>query len=222
MNPAHGTYAGYIAERKAGGATSVCDTCKQAERQYQARRARALAYGRPLKVPSIGSVRRIQALMANGWPGTYLAQRLDVRRTNLPVHTRYPTVRAATAGRIADLYDELRLKAGPSERTLSRAELHGFLPPECWDGVDIDDPDALPIFAEEEVPAEDVDEVAVLRAVEGDRSIRLTIAERREVVRRLCARGLNDGQIERQTGMSSRTALRIRQELGLPANAEAA
>jgi hypothetical protein len=214
----HGTYAGYVAERKAVGASAVCDACRAAERRYQTRRSRAVAYGRPLKVPSIGSVRRIQALMANGWTGTYLADRLGVRRTNLPTHTRYPTIRTWKAQQIAELYEELRLQAGPSGLTLSRAELCGFLPPECWEGVNIDDPDALPIFPELDDPPADLDEVAVLRAVQGDRSIDLTIAERRLVIRHLHAQGLDDQQIERRTGISSRTVLRIRQELDLPAN----
>ena len=45
----------------------------------------------------------------------------------------------------------------------------------------------------------------------------LTIAERREVVARLHAIGLNDQDIARRTGCADRTVLRIRQELGLPA-----
>jgi hypothetical protein len=218
----HGTYAGYVAERKAAGAAGVCDDCRAAERQYQARRKRALAYGRPLKVPSIGSVRRLQALMANGWPGTYLAERLGVRRTNLPTHTRFPTIRTGNAQRIAELYDELRLQAGPSKLTLARAEMCGFLPPECWEGVDIDDPDALPVFPEVDDPAVDMDEVAVLRALDGDRTIILNVAERREAVRQLHARGLSDSVIAARIGAADRTVLRIRRELDLPANTAAA
>lgn len=218
MTIEHGTYAGYVAERKTGGTAAVCDACRRAERQYQARRKRAQAYGRPLKVPSLGSVRRIQALMANGWTGTYLADRLGMRRTNLPTHTRYPTIRSAAAQQIAALYDELRLQGGPSARTLARAELYGFLPPECWEGVDIDDPDALPIFPELDEPADDdIDDVAVLRAVDGDRSVSLNPAERREAVRVLHARGLSDGAIAHRIGAVDRTVLRIRQELGLAA-----
>jgi hypothetical protein len=192
---AHGTYAGYQA-----GCRDLC--CVRAERQYQARRKRAIAYGRPLKVPSIGSVRRIQALMAAGWTGTYLAERLDVRRPNLPTHTRYPTIRAWKAKQIADLYDEVHMRAGPSERTRARAELHGFLPPEAWEGVDIDDPTALPVIDYDDEPfGEDIDEIAVERAIRGDR-VPLNRAERREAVRVLTARGLTEAQIAGRLGTS--------------------
>lgn len=43
----------------------------------------------------------------------------------------------------------------------------------------------------------------------------LTLAERREVVRRLHRHGLSDPEIARRTGMCARTVLRHRQRLGL-------
>lgn len=66
-------------------------------------------------------------------------------------------------------------------------------------------------------PRNDVDEVAVQRAVAGDPPESLTPAERREVVRILHERGMNDRQIHQLAGMAHETAGRIRRELGLPA-----
>lgn len=63
------------------------------------------------------------------------------------------------------------------------------------------------------------DEAAVRRCLAGDRTVPLGKYDRREVVRRAWVAGMNDVVIERHTGISARTALRIRQRLGLPARA---
>lgn len=66
--------------------------------------------------------------------------------------------------------------------------------------------------------AADTDAVAIDLACDGARDMnRLTKAERRAVIARLHAEGLDDQQIARRTGCASRTALRIRRELNLPA-----
>lgn len=64
---------------------------------------------------------------------------------------------------------------------------------------------------------DDIDPVAVGRACEGQPPAHLTVGERREAVRRLHGRRLNDKQIARRIGLTNRTVLRIRQDLGLPA-----
>lgn len=67
-----------------------------------------------------------------------------------------------------------------------------------------------------------IDPIAVELACGGERPMRqLTIAERRQVITRLHAAGLNDQDIARRTSCSPRMPLRIRQELGLPAITEA-
>lgn len=63
-----------------------------------------------------------------------------------------------------------------------------------------------------------VDDVAVQRRLDGDTTVRLTIAERRACVARLHAQGMNDRPIARRLGISDRTVLRIRKLLDLPAN----
>jgi ParB family transcriptional regulator, chromosome partitioning protein len=62
-----------------------------------------------------------------------------------------------------------------------------------------------------------VDEVAVQRAVNGDLSVSLSIAERREAVRLLHRQGYHDRQIACTLGITDRTVIRIREALDLPA-----
>lgn len=63
----------------------------------------------------------------------------------------------------------------------------------------------------------DIDHEVVDRACRGQHHGRLTIGERRAIVQRLHGQGLYDTEIQALTGISDRTALRIRQELQLPA-----
>lgn len=66
-----------------------------------------------------------------------------------------------------------------------------------------------------------VDEVAIERRIAGDRTVELSILEKRHAVELLHSRGLDDGEISRTLGLSHRHMLRIRQELELPANVDA-
>ncbi len=209
----HGRYAGYLAGCKTRTQCPATPTCVDAERRYQNARARDIAYGRPRKVPAIGSVRRIQALMRIGWSGTYLCERLDLRRPNLPVYTRYPTVRTATADKIKALYEELVAAdvAGPSERTAARAAVMGFLPPAAWEGVYMDDPDALPVFDWQDdtgAVSADVDVIAIERACSGE-PVKLSRAEKLEAVRVLLERRLTPTQIAERLRLNGTTANRL-------------
>lgn len=69
------------------------------------------------------------------------------------------------------------------------------------------------------VTTHEVDDVAVLRAVDGDRPGKLTVAEREAVVCRLHRRGLRDGEIAERLDIGTSGVWTIRQRLGLPANA---
>lgn len=208
----HGRYAGYLAGCKTRVDCPAPTTCVDAERAYQNRRARDIAYGRPRKVPSIGSVRRIQALMRLGWTGTYLCELLDLRRPNLPVHTRYPTVRIATAEKIKQVYEDLLAAdvEGPSQRTRDRAALHGFFPPQAWQGLDIDHPDTVPHYdwTEPTVEIESLDQIAIERAVSGER-VTLTRAERIEAVKRLLDSRFRPDEIRRRLNLTERQFTRL-------------
>lgn len=63
-----------------------------------------------------------------------------------------------------------------------------------------------------------IDDIAVQRAIEGDRTVALTLPERDHAIRMLHARGLNDAQIGDRLGCSGDLVLRARREHGLPAN----
>ena len=66
-----------------------------------------------------------------------------------------------------------------------------------------------PHCGQSERPAPDVDEVAVLRAMAGDR-VRLTPVERLEAVRRLTARGLSAREIGERLHITPRHVCRYR------------
>ena len=64
-----------------------------------------------------------------------------------------------------------------------------------------------------------VDEIAVQRALDGDRTVRLNASELRAAITSLHARGASDRQIARTLGRADRVIHRIRNgDLGLPAN----
>lgn len=116
-------------------------------------------------VDGTGTSRRLQGLVALGWPQAHLAQRLGIQPGNLTsaVHGR-ADVSARFARAVAELFEELQLTPGPSSRARSRAQRLGWHPPLAWDEETIDDPAAAP--AGEEVESiEDIDPVVVDRGI---------------------------------------------------------
>jgi hypothetical protein len=72
-----------------------------------------------------------------------------------------------------------------------------------------------------QVTTTDIDDIAVERAVQGERpDRRFTVAEREAVVRILQRSGLHDGEIAEHLDIGTSGVWNIRQRLGLPANAE--
>ena len=53
-------------------------------------------------------------------------------------------VQRRTAEKVARLYDELSMVAGPSTRATTEAKRKGWAPPLAWDEEDLDDPAAKP------------------------------------------------------------------------------
>ncbi|GAA0550177.1 hypothetical protein GCM10010172_35350 [Paractinoplanes ferrugineus] len=99
------------------------------------------------KVSSLGTARRLQALMAIGWDAHSLAERLDVhyqqvRKWRYRYRDRIPYRHHAA---IAALYRELECRPGPAEKARAQARVQGYMPPVCWDDDgDIDDPVGRP------------------------------------------------------------------------------
>lgn len=103
----------------------------------------------PARVPGIGTARRIQALVAIGWPLPELAARLGWTLANLCDRAvcRRPCVAVRNARLVADLYDRLSMTppTGPqADRARVRARRRGWVPPLAWDDDTIDDLRATP------------------------------------------------------------------------------
>ncbi|MFL5910514.1 MAG: hypothetical protein ACJ768_08125 [Gaiellaceae bacterium] len=99
-----------------------------------------------------GTVRRLQALMAAGWPPPILAAELHLYRSETARLLRARHVAVRTARRVADLYDRLwNIHPGTHgatpeaiARTKERAAAAGWAPATAWDDDRIDDPTAVP------------------------------------------------------------------------------
>lgn len=114
-----------------------------------------------------GTVRRVQALVAIGWPFAQLAAHLGLYETALGriANGRHPQVLAVTAETVAREYRRLSRVPGPSVRARNDARRKGWVGPAAWDDTTIDDPAALP---ETDVPDRQLkrDELAELRRAE--------------------------------------------------------
>jgi hypothetical protein len=171
-------------------------------------------------IPSRGTHRRLQALVAIGWSQSKLADRLGMDRGNFGRMMQRDSVTVRVHREVEALFDALWNTRPPHEthrdkiaytRTLTYAKQHRWLPPLAWDDIDND--------VEPPVPdAEDgaVDEMAVELAVAGE-SVRLSPAERRVAVTRLHGNLLSDSAIADRLRIADRTVQRIRKELHLDA-----
>lgn len=142
-DPRHGRPSGYDA-----GCRESC--CRRAAAEYEYRRRIDGILGRRYTVPSLGTARRIQALVALGWTFGQLSERLgrchDYARKLAFQSDTY--VRATTAQRVADLYEQLSMTLPPTTTGRERwranyarttAARNGWVPPLCWDDPDTDE-----------------------------------------------------------------------------------
>jgi hypothetical protein len=132
-----------------------CGICGQANRDYQDRRARLMAYGQwEVLTDATGTRRRIQALMRCGWSLGLLSARLGQSRQVLRAKLRdRGRVTPATAAAVRRLYDDLWDRPPPEgtrfeRRAATMARRHaaerGWPPPLGWADDEIDDPEASP------------------------------------------------------------------------------
>lgn len=199
-----------------------CPECGEAHTRAARDRRRAIAYGTHRGyVDATGVIRRIRALVADGHSGRHIAQYLDVdpswiRALYRGVHLR---VHEDTRELFVELYRRHKDTSGPSDLARLMGERRGWAHPADWDGVDIDNPDALPNAA----VVDDrtlVDWIAVERALGGD-PVRLTRLERHYAVHAGHAKGMNFTTVARALRMSATRA----RELGnmpLPKDIEVA
>lgn len=95
-------------------------------------------------VDATGTRRRLQALMAAGWPIRSLEDQAGRHSSALWKAMHTETVFASTAAVVADLFDRLQLIPGPSEQSRRLAQGKGWALPLAWNEEDIDDPDGRP------------------------------------------------------------------------------
>ncbi len=104
------------------------------------------------RVDITGTARRLQSLVslvAAGYTQADLAGRLGISQANsTALFHGQGLVLAATALRVADLYDRLSMTAGPSHVARERARKLGWPPPLAWDDDTIDNLDAQPDIGE--------------------------------------------------------------------------
>lgn len=107
-------------------------------------------------VDATGTMRRLRALVAIGWPIDQLAPQLGIYPTALGNIARgeLAHVRIATADTVALHYQHLIRRPGPSNRGRILARKKGWHGPAAWDGAAIDDPNAKPETSKPYKPAD--------------------------------------------------------------------
>lgn len=211
----HGTATAYQVDR------CRCPSARDAQRRYIKRWKRDKETGRTRKVDATGTHRRIQALMVNGWSLDQIMERAGYRKSGNWIKYDATTLHVNTAAKIAEVYNELWDKPGPSKWTRTWARNQGYLPPLAWDDDTIDDPAAWGDLGPLEViendppcqgfdPAEHagdnelLDHIAVERFVAGDLSWRaLSVAERKEAARVMQRNGLSHKEIHERCHVNS-------------------
>jgi hypothetical protein len=108
--------------------------------------------GGAVAIDATGTRRRLQALVAGGWPQARLAVRLGMDPGNFSAAINSQQVKVRTVRAVRALYDELWCadprEHGVGNQAYSRARNHaqarGWAPVGCWDDDSIDDPAAFP------------------------------------------------------------------------------
>lgn len=101
-------------------------------------------------IPSVGTVRRLQALVAIGYGVAELGGRCGLTQQAVTeiLHGRQSAVRAGTARSVAAVFRQLQLTPVDNPRSVNRAKRFGWPPPLAWDECSIDDPAAVPDVGE--------------------------------------------------------------------------
>lgn len=132
----------------------------------------AIPSGAP--VDATGTRRRVQALVAMGWPQEMIAAELGTTQTGVSALTRRSKVSSQTAIAVRELFERWGMVLGPSEVSRRRARTFGWVTGVAWD--DIDDPDEKPNLGEL-VPVRVADRIAELQD--------LGVTDVRQIARRL-------------------------------------
>ncbi|MFB7736236.1 hypothetical protein ACFC08_17985 [Streptomyces sp. NPDC056112] len=103
-------------------------------------------------VDPTGTHRRLQALMANGWPQLRLGPYIGLHPSYVNALLRQPGIYGTTAMAVAAGYDRLwnqdprqhGIVEGTYKKVRTLARTNGWAPPGAWDDDTIDDPNAHP------------------------------------------------------------------------------
>jgi hypothetical protein len=168
----------------------------------------------PGSVPCLGVLRRLQALLAMGWPHDDLDVRTGLDTEGL-LFRGHGWVPAHVYDVVDRVYNMLSMTPGPCPRTRDIARDAGYTPPLAWDDDTIDNPAVLPNLhgdADQLGDDLDVDEAAVLRRIAGDR-VPVTQSEAAEIVARMRRAGHTDAAITRITRLRTDRYARPRRDL---------
>lgn len=166
-----------------------------------------------VRVASLGTTRRIQALVALGWAQSQLARRIGWTPANFAdlAHGRRQ-VNQSTADKVAALYEDLSMTPPPetthrerisASRARRYAKARRWLPPLAWDDEGLDDPEYAPVVPKDgALVAEDVDEAGIIRRMNGEK-LRLSRASKIELIRRWTASGRSLADCEEITGINT-------------------
>lgn len=189
----HDTYSAYVAHG--------C-RCPEAREQTRIRRKRYRERRQPpALVAATGTRRRLQALMAIGWPTAEICARLGwTGRRSRDMITQImhrDRVHRRTRDAVAALYEQLSMTPGPSQCARSRAAVLGYLPPLAWDDPDHDP--APPVADTARTGRDEVDHAAVARILSGDRPAEPRPVDLLAAVAVLVDKGYAAGQIATTT-----------------------
>lgn len=156
----------------------------------------------------------LRALVALGWSQSKLATRLGVGLGNFgPLVSGDRVLRRRTVDAVEALYAQLSMTLPPetnqreriaAARARNYAKAHGWLPPLA---LDEDDDQAFDLG---DLP--ELDEAAIWRRMQGDKTVRLSKAEKAELVDRWTASGRSLNECERVTGINYSRIAREREK----------
>lgn len=97
-------------------------------------------------IPSLGTTRRLQALVAIGYNLGMLSELCgrDQKALGALANGKQLRVTAAFARDVRGVFDRVQLSDGGCALSKARAVKRGWVPPLAWDECTIDDPDARP------------------------------------------------------------------------------
>jgi DNA-binding Xre family transcriptional regulator len=115
----------------------------------------------------IGAARRLRALAADNWSTRELSELSGMCRSDLTRwrYGEFPQITLKNHERIKELYEKIQGLADPrghGRGTATHARRLGYLPSECWNDDEIDDPDAVPL----PMPPDTDDHIAVTNMIE--------------------------------------------------------